>query len=741
MRAFEVDDNNVDPRRPLGAGGPGDSAAAGAGGRGALPSAAVSASAAAPGGGGNVKIAPLPHDDDDGHAAYPAYPSGRGRTTGGGGGNGGILAAIKAAIGIGGGAGAAATSSGGAHHRTRCARCVPRGVDPRTAARTLFFVLSWYFLSTCLGLFNKVLVGNDHKGMFGRGAFPAPLFLSATQFAFQWFLAEGALRSGLAQRSPRARPLTRDDYLRIALPNGVTTGLDIGFSNKSLVYITMSFYTMCKSTTPVWLLLFAFLWGLEKPSWALGGVVAVIVAGLLLLVRGEVDFHLLGFVLVMTAACLSGLRFTLTQVLLHGRKGAGGGGGSAGGGGGSGGGAAAAAAANGAGAGGGAGPPASREGSGTGGGSGLHQHHHHHHHHPQGNGASSSAAAAAAAPGGARHNSSSGGHNPAHSHKPAAFGGPLEIVALLTPIMSVTTFILSLAWERVWHTLPGSPYFSSPGRALATLGLILFSALLAFLMVWAEYQVIRETSALTFMVCGIVKEVLTVLVAVLLLGDHFTPANALGLAVVIVGVALFNLYKYRRLVQAQQAGSGGGGSGGGGGGGGEEEDGVGRDAEDQEEGEGLLLKGVRVAEGELRDDEAEAEEKRQQQRRPPGIGGGAVFDLESAEERSQRRALSLQRRSSAGGSSSGGTPPASHAAAAAGGGGSNAPPLPASTTIHVVRRGSTPPSLRTASAAVMGAELGGLEGLVATAAEVDEERCDREHHHPHPQQQQQQQQH
>jgi hypothetical protein len=50
---------------------------------------------------------------------------------------------------------------------------------------------------------------------------------------------------------------------RAVLPNGAVTGLDIGFSNASLVHITMSFYTMCKSTTPIFLLAFAFMWGLE----------------------------------------------------------------------------------------------------------------------------------------------------------------------------------------------------------------------------------------------------------------------------------------------------------------------------------------------------------------------------------------------------------------------------------------------------------------------------------------------
>jgi solute carrier family 35 protein C2 len=49
--------------------------------------------------------------------------------------------------------------------------------------------------------------------------------------------------------------------------------------------------------------------------------VAVIVSGLVLLVQGETKFNTTGFLLVMSASCMSGLRFTLTQVLLHGKHG------------------------------------------------------------------------------------------------------------------------------------------------------------------------------------------------------------------------------------------------------------------------------------------------------------------------------------------------------------------------------------------------------------------------------------
>ena len=58
-----------------------------------------------------------------------------------------------------------------------------------------------------------------------------------------------------------------------------------------------------------------------RPSWSLAGIVGVISCGLLLLVYGESHFDLLGFLVVMTASMLSGLRWTITQVLLQGSPG------------------------------------------------------------------------------------------------------------------------------------------------------------------------------------------------------------------------------------------------------------------------------------------------------------------------------------------------------------------------------------------------------------------------------------
>ena len=56
----------------------------------------------------------------------------------------------------------------------------------------------------------------------------------------------------------------------------------------------------------------------RRPSWNLAAVVFIISCGLGLLVAGETDFNLAGFVIVMVASALSGLRWTITQVLLQG---------------------------------------------------------------------------------------------------------------------------------------------------------------------------------------------------------------------------------------------------------------------------------------------------------------------------------------------------------------------------------------------------------------------------------------
>ncbi|KAH9847192.1 TPT-domain-containing protein [Lenzites betulinus] len=174
----------------------------------------------------------------------------------------------------------------------------------------LLFIASWFFFATMISVYNKWMFSPDHYG------FPSPLFVTTIHMWVQFVLA-ALLRYTMPGRfRPEKRP-SRKDYIRKAVPTGITTGLDIGLSNLSLKLITLSFYTMCKSSSLVFVLLFAFLLRLETFSFRLVGVIFLICVGVLLMVATETHFILVGFVLVTSASALGGLRWSLTQLLLR----------------------------------------------------------------------------------------------------------------------------------------------------------------------------------------------------------------------------------------------------------------------------------------------------------------------------------------------------------------------------------------------------------------------------------------
>ncbi|AEO65903.1 uncharacterized protein THITE_2113501 [Thermothielavioides terrestris NRRL 8126] len=185
----------------------------------------------------------------------------------------------------------------------------------------------WYFFSLSLSLYNKWMFSPDNLD------FPFPMFTTAVHFLVQFSLASVVLflfpslrpqrtahRSDLGQSRHEPEPerpvMTKMFYLTRIGPCGVATGLDIGLGNASLQFITLTFYTMCKSSSLAFVLLFAFLFRLEAPTWKLVAIIAAMTLGVIMMVAGEVEFKLGGFVLVISAAFFSGFRWGLTQILL-----------------------------------------------------------------------------------------------------------------------------------------------------------------------------------------------------------------------------------------------------------------------------------------------------------------------------------------------------------------------------------------------------------------------------------------
>ncbi|XP_059055323.1 solute carrier family 35 member C2 [Achroia grisella] len=105
--------------------------------------------------------------------------------------------------------------------------------------------------------------------------------------------------------------------LRSVAPTGLASGIDVGFSNWALGLVTISLYTMTKSTTIIFILGFAILLGLEKKSWSLVGIVFMIAAGLVMFTYKATHFNLAGFNFLLLASFAAGLRWTFAQLLMQ----------------------------------------------------------------------------------------------------------------------------------------------------------------------------------------------------------------------------------------------------------------------------------------------------------------------------------------------------------------------------------------------------------------------------------------
>ncbi|CAL1679930.1 unnamed protein product [Lasius platythorax] len=98
---------------------------------------------------------------------------------------------------------------------------------------------------------------------------------------------------------------------------GIASGVDIGLSNWALSLISISLVTMTKSTTIIFILGFSLLFKLEKKSWSLVGIVVMIAGGLAMFTYKSTQFGVLGFILCLLASFASGIRWTMTQLIMQ----------------------------------------------------------------------------------------------------------------------------------------------------------------------------------------------------------------------------------------------------------------------------------------------------------------------------------------------------------------------------------------------------------------------------------------
>jgi solute carrier family 35 protein C2 len=293
--------------------------------------------------------------------------------------------------------------------------------------------------------------------------------------------------------------------LKRALACAAASTGDIGMGNVSLRAVTLSFYTMVKSSSLGFVLLFGILFRLERATWQIAAIVTVMSIGVIMMVAGETQFVLVGFFLVLGAAACSGLRWALTQILLRSAD-------------------------------------AQVADSCT----------------DTDNGTMSDIEVPAAA----RHRRLSTSSCTSHHTLDNAEGGPLAVLhhdidvgkttphhhhplqtmLLLSPSMFVLLFILAMVIEGPVQ-LVHAKLWTDMGVGLGIL-VLLFPGTLAFCMTLSEFILLNRTSVLTLAIAGICKEVVTITAAVIFFGDRLTAVNGIGLVVTTSAILAYQRYRF-----------------------------------------------------------------------------------------------------------------------------------------------------------------------------------------------------
>lgn len=175
----------------------------------------------------------------------------------------------------------------------------------------------WYTFSISISIYNKWMFSKSKQK--GKGLdFHYPLFTTSIHMIVQFVLASAVLYffpkfrprrpehdggytqlngNGAGTKPEDWSLMTRWFYLTRLGPCGTATALDIGLGNFSLRFISLTFYTMCKSSVLGFVLLFAFLFRLENPTWKLCAIIIVMTTGVIMMVTGETAFNAAGFIL------------------------------------------------------------------------------------------------------------------------------------------------------------------------------------------------------------------------------------------------------------------------------------------------------------------------------------------------------------------------------------------------------------------------------------------------------------
>ena len=118
---------------------------------------------------------------------------------------------------------------------------------------------------------------------------------------------------------PSENMVDRAFFVQKIVPLSLTSAGTIYFGNLAYLYLSVSFIQICKAFGPVITMLFSFYYGVDRPTMLLIVSLLLISVGTSIASYGELQFSLVGFVVIMAAQLSEGVKLVLQQVLTGGK--------------------------------------------------------------------------------------------------------------------------------------------------------------------------------------------------------------------------------------------------------------------------------------------------------------------------------------------------------------------------------------------------------------------------------------
>lgn len=159
-----------------------------------------------------------------------------------------------------------------------------------------------------------------NKAVMSTLDFPYPMFLTTYHMVLSTVMtrilaATTSWLPGVAENKVNVQVLQKQIF-----PVSLFFSISLVLSNKAYIYLSVSYIQMLKAFTPVAVLIFSAVLGLEKPQCTELLIVVVICLGVAMTSVGEAAFSMVGFIFQSLAILFESSRLVLTNILLKALK-------------------------------------------------------------------------------------------------------------------------------------------------------------------------------------------------------------------------------------------------------------------------------------------------------------------------------------------------------------------------------------------------------------------------------------